>query len=328
MFEKLETSFLNLITDTKFIGTKKPHIIVGLSGGPDSVFLFHFLLNLKNKNLIELSAAHLNHGWRIEAENEAQWCQKISLYNNVRIYVENGQNLTPVITKKTGSQEDLGRQMRHAFFDNLQKTIGADFVALAHHADDQIETFFIRLARGSTTTGLCGMKPRSGNTIRPLLNIHKSQILDYLKTNNIEYLTDPTNFGDHNLRSRIRTHLIPALQQADSRFEHKILTTMSRLNEDAQIVEDSTNQAFKDCFESKNGVLVGSVTKLNEFSLPLQKQVVLKWLILEQAIFEPSDAFLQEILRFLLSPRGGSHDIGQNLTIKKSKETFFLHKTA
>src|SRR3990172_2797015 len=127
--------------------------------------------------------------------------------------------------------------MRRFFFESLVKEYNATSIALGHHADDQMETFFMRLIRGAQISGLIGMKPKNKLYIRPLLSISKAEIVNYLDENNISYMIDSTNQSDAFLRNRIRNAAIPTLKQADPRFENQFQRTLGNLQETESFLE-------------------------------------------------------------------------------------------
>jgi len=154
-------------------------VVLGLSGGPDSVFLLHFLANLWRKGIIELVAAHLDHQWRPESAQYELFCQKVAHELGIKCISAQVSELTFPF-KIEGSKEELGRTMRRYFLEKVCAEEQANCIALAHHLQDQEETFFIRLLRGTTLTGLSGMWPKHGLYIRPLLETNKDDIISYM----------------------------------------------------------------------------------------------------------------------------------------------------
>lgn len=205
-------------------------IIVGLSGGPDSVFLLHFLAALQKELSLKLIVAHLNHEWRPEADQEEQLCRDIAHTLGLQ-YITSKISQLNLPFKINGSKEEYARKIRRYFFEQLVQEHNANSIALAHHLQDQEETFFIRLIRGSSLTGLTAINPRSGLYIRPLLETSKHEIIDWLHAHNNAYAIDSSNTSDLFLRNRIRSHVIPALQQCDDRFNQNFLTTLNRLKQ-------------------------------------------------------------------------------------------------
>ncbi len=309
------------------LASKKPLIIVGLSGGPDSVFLLYLLTQLAQQYSINLAAAHLDHGWRENSAHDVQWCKQLCEKLAIPFYHEHAKNLTLAI-KPNGSQEALGRQLRRTFFDQLSKKLGADLVALGHHADDQQETFFLRLLRGTSLNGLRCMDTFSGIYFRPLLNIPKSFITGYLDAHALEYLTDPTNESSTYLRNRIRHQVLPTLQACDQRFNAKLESTIHHLRAEDDFLQELSQQSFDKIFSTqiKSNLLRGKLQDFQALHPVLQKRVLISWLIQSKAHFTPQHGFLLELLKFLNSPHGGTHQIHETWLIKKQAKFFWIIK--
>ncbi len=307
--------------------TGKPLVIVGLSGGPDSVFLLYLMHELYQQGSIKLMAAHLDHQWRTESPQDVQLCQE--LCDNLAIPLVTGQASTlPITIKYNGSKEEVGRTLRRFFFKQTREQYGADFVALAHHQQDQQETFFMRLLRGSTLSGLHCMRDIDDIYLRPLLHTSKEDIVASLNTNAVSYVHDATNASDAFLRNRIRNHVLPALAQCDQRFNQKFESTLQHLQEEddflAQLAQDIFNGIF--VYDQELGHYRGTLTAFNNASIPavVQKRIIIHWLIVEKAPFAISTNFIEEILRFLHSTEGGTHAIRHNLTIHKKQGLCWL----
>lgn len=308
----------------------KPHILLGLSGGPDSVFLLYFLKRLVDENLIKLTAAHLNHGWRKEAHQDEQFCKTVCEKLKIDLVTEHAKNLTNPI-KSNGSLEAIGRSMRQEFYAKTKKQYNADYIALAHHIDDQQETFFIRLIRGCSLAGLTGIKPvqlvqkYSLTLIRPLLATPKEKIVAYLKKNKISYITDASNKSDNFLRNRIRNHVIPACKGVDSRFSQTFEQTLATLSQENDLLQEICKNAFDKIFKKKeNEKLVGDKKNFLTLHPIIQKRLILSWLTHARAPFTPSTRFFDEIVRFLSGEHGGNHEISNEWLIKKQKNQFWI----
>jgi len=300
---------------------KHTHIIVGLSGGPDSVFLLHKLKDIQEAYGLTLTAAHLNHEWRPESNDDEKFCKTLCQKLGIPLVCERASNL-PLGAKSSGSKEALGRKLRRYFFERLYKELGADYIALAHHQQDQQETFFLRLIRGCSLEGLTGIKPVNGPYIRPLLQVSKQEILHYLHENDIEYCIDKTNESDEHLRNRIRKHVLPMLHQVDDRFDKKFQTTLDALIEENELLQALAKEAREDVFAPR-----GDVRKFMVLAVPLQKRVIIEWLCREKVPFTPSTGHLEEIMRFLSSDRGGTHQVGPSWKIVKKQGSFWIEKT-
>jgi tRNA(Ile)-lysidine synthase len=298
------------------LSREHPLIILGLSGGADSVFLFHVLLTMQKNKQLDFICAHFNHGWRKDATLDEQFCRELTSTHRVKIVVKNPQSLTKSF-KFNGSKEELGRKMRREFFDQVKKEHSGTHIALAHHQQDQIETFFIRLARGCSLEGLSGIKPIAGNYIRPLLNINKAEILDFLKANNIPWTEDETNKSPNFLRNRIRHQLLPLMQQIDSRFTQKITDSIGHLQQENLAMESIANQAFDHLFQLQNNSYVGSREKLLQLQPAILHRVIIIWFKKESVPFTPSLGIIKETLRFIRLDTDRTHKLHQHWQITK-----------
>ncbi|KKQ11689.1 MAG: tRNA(Ile)-lysidine synthase [candidate division TM6 bacterium GW2011_GWF2_36_6] len=312
---------------------------MGLSGGPDSVFLLHVLNHLQKQNQqIKIIATHLDHQWRAESWRDVEFCSNLCKSLGIEFIARKANKLNLDI-KFNGSKEEIGRKMRRTLFKQILKEKNADFIALAHHLQDQQETFFIRLLRGASLSGLCCMKEIDGNYIRPLLGINKKDILEYLdasrnreaRSNQIKYLIDPTNVSPDYLRNRIRSNVIPALEQCDERFNKKFQSTLEQLNLEDDFLKTLATQAFNDIFEQPKNLntdltnsnhWLGDLKKFKLLHPVLARRVILHWLIQEKLAFNLSTNYLDEIIKFLISPRGGTHLVGQKWKIYKKANSF------
>lgn len=284
-------------------------IVIGLSGGPDSVFLLHLLKALQAERKLSLFAAHLNHEWRgQEAEDDALFCKKVAEELEIPYIQARITNLenSPAYA---GSKEAQGRLARRQFLTEVQRKVNATHIALAHHADDQQETFFIRLMRGASLAGLVGMAPQAEQYVRPLLCVHKSEIMSFLEAYNIQYRTDSTNSAQDFLRNRIRTHVIPALKATDERFDHSFAHTLERLQETEDYLRQVTEKTFQELAVNQNNNFIIDKTKFLMLHPALQERLLVYWLCAEKVPFPPAHGFLREMIKFIDSPNGGTHQV-------------------
>lgn len=295
-------------------------IILGLSGGPDSIFLLHYLLILRDMRPFSLILAHLNHGWRTTAIHDEQFCREIAAQFGLPIIVENARSLNGNI-RWNGSREDQARTMRRLFFTAVAEQYPHARVALAHHQDDQYETFFIRLMRGSGLQGLRSMVPFSENLyIRPLLSVNKAQILSYLHDHHLPFVIDETNEEASYLRNRIRHQVIPALRSCDERFAPSFNQTINNLAEADDFCTTIAEQTLKEIsiiVDDQSWIDGDKLLSLHPF---LQKQVILRWLCRHNVPFAPSHGFFQEIRRFLEQPQGGKHALNRSWHLYKRQK--------
>jgi len=300
-------------------------VVLGFSGGPDSVFLLHFFANVAKTGQIELIAAHLDHEWRPESAQDEQFCKTMADELGISYISAKASELkAPFILE--GSKEELGRKLRRFFLEKVCAEHNATCIALAHHLQDQEETFFIRLMRGATLTGLTCMWPKSGLYIRPLLEINKDDIVRYLELHRIPYLVDPTNIEPLYLRNRIRNNVLPVLRETDDRFDLNFLKTVNHLQDADRFLEKLTHDTLTKTTWNENNkctLFLPSFFQLDPF---LQKRVLLQWLIGEKVIFKPSEGLLTEIIRFAQQEGSKKHQIHQSWAIIKKKNQLYITK--
>ncbi len=201
-------------TVAKFIQTHgliapKGKVLVGLSGGPDSVALLHVLLALG----YDVCAVHVNHEIRGADADEDEAFVRV-LCESLRIPLTVERLDVPAMAEVEGKTlEQAARDARYDCFARLAAVFGASVIAVAHHRDDQAESILLHLFRGSGLTGLVGMRPRRGNVVRPLLCVKRADIETYLSENGLSYCTDTTNFLRCATRNRIRLDVIPYLRE-------------------------------------------------------------------------------------------------------------------
>jgi tRNA(Ile)-lysidine synthase len=300
-------------------------IIIGLSGGPDSMFLLHMLGALKEQYNLTLIAAHLNHEWRTEADAEEELCRTIAAQSQIPFVSAKLSSLS--LTKKpNGSKEEYARAMRRHFLQQVMREHNANSIALGHHAQDQQETFFIRLIRGTSLAGLTGMYPRHGFYIRPLLETNKLEIMQWLNTNNISYATDASNESDNYLRNRVRKNVIPALVECDERWNNNFLTTISRLKQDDALLNDIAQSTLNTLLVKKDNKDVFDIKQFLVTHSSLHHRIIILWLILNNVQFPVTQSFLDEIIRFLSHDRGGKHAIKQEWVLVKKQGLAWIEK--
>ena len=232
------------IRDQNFppIGTR---LVVGVSGGSDSVMLLHILHNMGYQCL----AAHCNFQLRGEESDEDElFVFRLTQQMNVPFY-HISFNTIEYAEKEAISIEMAARDLRYNWFETLRQTLQADAIAVGHHADDAIETFFINLIRGTGLRGLTGITARNGLIIRPLLCLTRIEIEQYMLENRLSYRTDSTNHDQTILRNKVRHQLIPLFEKMNPSFRKTMKKNMEQLDEASSIifqdVELSTSQLLQ-----------------------------------------------------------------------------------
>ena len=228
-------------------------ILVAVSGGADSLVLLHVLNALAKKHRWQISVAHFNHQLRGRASDAdeklvGQTAKKLRL----PFFGESGEVASFAVQSKI-SVEMAARKLRHEFLSRVAREQKIPAVALAHHADDQVELFFLRLLRGAGGAGLAGMKWRSPSPadkkialVRPLLGFSKTEILAFAKANHILFRDDASNFSTDFLRNRIRHKLLPLLRKNyQPGLDKTVLRLMEIVGADADFVSETAREWFQ-----------------------------------------------------------------------------------
>ena len=242
--------------------------ILALSGGIDSMVLADMLLQAK----AEFVLAHCNFHLRgEESDGDEKFVRDYAERKGLSLYVK--QFDTMAYAKEHGvSIEMAARDLRYAWFEELRQQLGYDKIAVAHHADDQLETFFINLLRGAGIRGLKGMQPLNGNIIRPLLDKSREEIHQYAIENGIKWREDHTNAETQFLRNKIRHELLPVIDGISKEGRASILKSISHLA--------SENELYRELVDEKLFQIVkkdGEVQKTSHLS-PLTSQLLFEWL--------------------------------------------------
>ncbi|HRC80531.1 MAG TPA: tRNA lysidine(34) synthetase TilS [Sedimentibacter sp.] len=229
------------------------NILIALSGGPDSVFLFHNLRKLKDIISFNLYASHINHMYRgKDAMHDEEFVRDLCQKYGVRLFVKR-KNAAEYARELKVTEEEAGRVLRYGFFNENLSQIGGGKIALAHNLNDQAETVLQRLIRGTGIDGLSAMSFQKSNLIRPMLNVSRDEIMAYLHGNNYRYCIDITNSQDIYGRNKIRLNLIPYLEK---NFNPNIQVTLSRMAEamerDKKIIEKYIDIKFKELLKDRS----------------------------------------------------------------------------
>lgn len=236
------------ILESKCAAKGERPIIVGVSGGPDSLTLLH-LLSQTNFPII---VAHFDHGLRHESSEEVDFVRRTAELTDSPFHSERGD--VHAHAEEHGlSIEESARKQRYSFLFSLAEEMGAEAVAVGHTADDQVETLMMHLLRGTGLAGLSGMPYRalpnqwsqSIPLIRPLLAFRREEILTYCKENGLEPIDDPSNLDRNFTRNRIRHDLLPVLQEYNPQVKELLLQSADLLYEDYKLVEALTSMAWR-----------------------------------------------------------------------------------
>lgn len=240
------------ILDNSLI-SKGDNVIVSLSGGPDSVALLLVLNSLRTEFDMGLSAFHLNHLIRgAEAAGDERFCGDLCKKHDIKLY-NMTEDIPAYAQKNRISVEMAGRERRYALLDELCEAYDIDKAATGHTLDDNVETVLLNIMRGTGLNGLCGIRAKRGRIIRPLLDIRKSRLIDYLKELGQDYVSDSTNQETDYTRNYIRNSVIPDIYLKTGKdLSVSVPRMIKNLRADEQFIEAAAVGAF-DRLVTKSG---------------------------------------------------------------------------
>jgi tRNA(Ile)-lysidine synthase len=221
-------------------------VLIGLSGGSDSVALLEVLLDLsENSGFTVTGVAHLNHQLRPSAGRDEEFCRSLAADLRLPIEVERLDVATYAASQRL-SIEDAARRLRYDFLGRSAARMGADRIAVGHTQDDQAETFLLKLIRGAGLTGLGAIYPRKGAIVRPLLEVSRLELREFLAARNRRWLEDETNDDLHNPRNRIRHVVLPELDRAyGGPVRGAIARATDLIREDALWLDEMASARFR-----------------------------------------------------------------------------------
>lgn len=292
-------------------------LLLALSGGPDSMALFHLMLERK----IPFEVAHVDHGWRQESGDEAAALKKMCQERGISFHQKR-------ITPAKNDLENRAREERHVFFKEIIDLQGLKAVVLGHHADDLAETVLKRVFEGAHLFNLKGLSPCTflGGVpyFRPLLKVRKKQILAFLEAKGIPFFLDPTNDDSKYLRSRLRKDIFPLLSTL---FGKEITPSLCRLSQHASELDDFIESFLHEPRKKisyKEGEITLNLEDVN-FKTQFEWKVVVKDFFDRQGI-TPSLSVLETIVHHL-KKKGAPKKIQvgeKQVQIGSAKLTLFL----
>ncbi|MFI3177314.1 MAG: tRNA lysidine(34) synthetase TilS [Eubacteriales bacterium] len=208
-------------------------IIVGVSGGADSMCLLGVLQSMKDAYSLHIHVVHVNHQMREEAMEEAEYVEQYCVQQGIP-YHYRSYSVMEYATSHKVSEEEAGRILRYEAFYELYEELSKTYsckIALAHHQNDRAETMLFHLARGTGIQGMIGIQPVRDKVIRPLLCLTRSEVEEYVTLHHITYYTDISNLSDRYTRNRIRRHVIPQLETVNGQ-------AVAHINEAGQMLEE------------------------------------------------------------------------------------------
>ncbi len=252
-------------------------IVLGVSGGPDSISMLNILREIKDEMNFNIIVAHINHLIRKEAVEDEKYVQEYCKKYNIECYIKRIDVQKIANNNKIGTEE-AGRNARYEFFEEIMKKTNSNKIGIAHNKNDKIETIIMHLLRGSGISGLKGIEPiRDNKYIRPLIECERTEIEQYCKDNKLEPRIDKTNFDNEYTRNKIRNIVIPYIKKE---FNPNIIETVNRLSEvisdEDSYIEKITKEVYKKILiEEKDKQIILNLKEFNEQEKVIKNRLIL-----------------------------------------------------
>jgi len=293
----LESKVLDFIQRYSLI-SRKELVVVGVSGGADSVCLLHVLAKWQKRLGIKLHIAHLNHQLRgAESEADAEYVSNLAGSLGIPITVDS-QDVAAYRTERNCSIEEAARELRYAFLARVAKEVGANRIAIGHTRDDQVETILMHILRGTGITGLCGLAPCSPMAydsqgmslpasplslrakrsnllvIRPLLDITREETTSYCQEHQLDPRIDSSNLSLSFFRNRLRLQLLPLLRQYNPSVDQALLRLADIAKEDSVLIEQQASGLWDEVARQENNTIYLDKKQIASLPIALQRQLL------------------------------------------------------
>ena len=309
----------------------KDKIVLGVSGGPDSITMLDILRQIREEFDFEIVVAHINHMIRKEAIQDEEYVKKYCEKNSIEFFVKRIDVMSVANNRKIGTEE-AGRFVRYEFFDEILKQTESNKIAIAHNKNDKVETIIMHLLRGSGLSGLKGIEPIRENVIRPLIECERKEIEKYCDENRLEPRIDKTNFENDYTRNKIRNIVIPYIEKE---LNPNIIETIDRLSEvvkkeDRYLEKVALDVYDKILIKQELGQIILELKGFNEQDEVIKSRIILYTV---KKLFGSSQGIekihINDIIK-LCNNNIGNKYLTPNKKIKilvKDKKIFFMAQT-
>jgi tRNA(Ile)-lysidine synthase len=319
------------LTIDKF-GMLKPgeKVVVAVSGGPDSVCLLSVLHALSAELGISLHIAHLDHLFRgRESADESLFVARLAEKLGIPVTIE--QYDVPAFCRERGLSSQAGaREVRYGFLHRVAKTVGASRIATGHTAADQAETFLMRLLRGAGVAGLSAIPPVRKSIIRPLIEVTREDVMEYLQSSELEYVSDPSNTKPVYTRNRIRMEVLPVLKRFNPRVVETLASTAALLRDEDEAAEACLSKVAAGVIvKEENGVSLNR-EEFNALPQAYKRRILRKAVVLASADSTGlSSVQVSDVIAFMAAARTGrTMRMPYGLIIEREYEKFVVRLEA
>ncbi|MBW6471527.1 MAG: tRNA lysidine(34) synthetase TilS [Anaerolineaceae bacterium] len=328
----MDLQFLNIIKNNLKLTNTQP-VVIAFSGGMDSVCLLNLFTTLENPLII----AHFNHGIRKHADRDEQFARMRARQLGCD-FVSQKADVLEFAKEYHLSLEEAARKRRYDFLYRVARNNAAPYIAVGHHADDQIETIFMHLLRGSGLSGLAGMKdiaviPEFDSEIkilRPLLSFWRYEIEEYCTKNNLDYVVDETNFSNLYERNRIRHEILPFLNERYSGLNQRLLNMANVLQGEDELIQERLSKIWDSiCLQQDRRFIRLNLPELKKQPLGLQRRIIrFVAFLLRPDLRDLSFKNIENLLNFMDKNKTGEIDLQDRLVaIFTNKEILFGSKS-
>ena len=306
-------------------------ILLGCSAWPDSMYILYHILETSFSN--NLVVAYFNHKTRPETDEEELFLETLAKekwfqFETAECNFEKLQKLYP-----SKSFEELAREKRYQFFDALMNIHHTQSVITAHHLDDRIETFFFNMLRGTKLSGLTNMTESHGWILRPLLEIEKTDILNYLDIHSLEYKIDASNSKNIYSRNKIRNQILPKCEEVKPEYRGNIKNLMSYLEGVQEHIDEEVRDFLNIDLTPQSSLLLGEGEQKRYFEIPaftllskfLQKEVIryIYYISNNNSTIGLSEWNIAEVIRFIYWKNNKTVKEIQKLTMRKDNKKIY-----
>ena len=275
----MKKRFQDILEELKLLDPNKK-VLLAVSGGVDSVVLFHLIQNIPQVERPQLYIAHVNHQLRSESDQEEEFVKELANKEEVPFYSYQWKQKNQPVS----GIEEAARIERYTFFKEIMNIHSIDYLMTGHHLDDQVETVIMRLTRGASLEQLLGihlhqrilLDQREGHLIRPLLHFSKEELYQFADENKLAFVEDETNQELDFTRNRFRNEIIPLLKEENERFNEHVDQFTSDLADRIEIAEAPIQEAYKKTVQTNEDTIQLHLKTFNKYSQAMQRAVIIK----------------------------------------------------
>ena len=272
--DKLEQNFLDTIKENNLIN-KGDVIVVGVSGGPDSITLLTCLNKYKEYLGITVICAHVNHLIRVDSTEDEQYVENMCEKMGIKCYVKR-ENIEELAKEQKKGTEEVGRKIRYDFFDEIAKKENANKIAIAHNMNDNAETMLLNIIRGTGMQGLEGIQAEEyGKYIRPLINCAREEIEEYCEKNNLQPRIDSTNKENIYKRNIVRNKILPQMKEINPNIVENLSRLSKIIKSENSYIKNEVKNIYNRIATLSLGKIEIDIHEFQKLELSLKQNLIL-----------------------------------------------------